>query len=226
MQLTDPGSAQNIAEQRLRITEIFASLQGESSSVGWPTAFVRLTGCPLRCGYCDTTYAFKGGEWLTIAEILRQVEAIGLRHVTVTGGEPLAQQGVLALLDLLCDLGYKVSLETSGAVDISAIDPRVVRIVDVKTPGSREVASNLWENLDQLRQGDQLKFVICDREDYLWSRRLVSDRQLAQHCEVLFSPAWGEVEASELAGWILADRLPVRFQIQLHKYLWGEQAGV
>lgn len=226
MQLTDPGASRSIPEQRLRITEIFGSLQGESSSVGWPTAFVRLTGCPLRCGYCDTTYAFKGGEWLTIEEILRQVEVIGCRHVTVTGGEPLAQRGVLGLLTRLCDLGYQVSLETSGAVDISAVDPRVVRVVDVKTPASREVESNLWENLEQLRQGDQLKFVICDREDYLWSRQLVTDRQLAQRCEVLFSPAWGEVEASELAGWILADRLPVRFQIQLHKYLWGEQAGV
>ena len=165
MQLTEPGSAQHMPQQRLRITEIFASLQGESSSVGWPTAFIRLTGCPLRCGYCDTSYAFKGGEWLTIAEILRQVKAIGLRHVTVTGGEPLAQQGVHALLTRLCDLGYRVSLETSGAVDIGAVDPRVVRVVDVKTPGSREVASNLWENLDQLRQGDQLKFVIGARDD-------------------------------------------------------------
>jgi 7-carboxy-7-deazaguanine synthase len=226
MQLTDPGSTRSVPQQRLRITEIFASLQGESSSVGWPTTFIRLTGCPLRCGYCDTAYAFKGGEWLTLAEILRQVEAIGLRHVTVTGGEPLAQQGALALLTRLCDLGHQVSLETSGAVDIADVDPRVVRVVDVKTPGSREVASNLWKNLEQLRQGDQLKFVICDREDYLWSRQLVADRQLAQRCEVLFSPAWGEVEASELAGWIVADRLPVRFQIQLHKYLWGEQAGV
>ena len=224
--MNDSNPEQNASGSRLRITEIFCSLQGESRTTGWPTTFIRLTGCPLRCGYCDTAYAFKGGAWLSIHEILHQVDDIGVSHVTVTGGEPLAQKASLELLAALCDLDYKVSLETSGALDIRDVDPRVARVVDVKTPGSLEQDKNLWENLHDLKPSDQLKFVICDRDDYQWSKQLVDERHLQERCEVLFSPAYGQLQATELADWIVQDRLPVRFQIQLHKLLWGEKQGV
>ena len=224
--MNDSNPEQSASGSRLRITEIFCSLQGESRSTGWPTTFVRLTGCPLRCGYCDTAYAFKGGEWLSLSEILRRVDEIGVSHVTVTGGEPLAQKASLELLAALCDRDYQVSLETSGALDISDVDPRVARVVDIKTPGSLEQEKNLWENLHDLRSSDQLKFVICDRDDYQWSKQLMNEHQLQQRCEVLFSPAYGQLQAVELAEWILEDRLPVRFQMQLHKVLWGEKQGV
>lgn len=224
--MNDSNPDQPVSPGCLRITEIFCSLQGESSSVGWPTTFIRLTGCPLRCGYCDTAYAFKGGEWLSINEILQQVDEIGVSHVTVTGGEPLTQKASLELLASLCDRDYQVSLETSGALDIREVDPRVARVVDVKTPGSLEHDRNLWENLHALKSTDQLKFVICDRDDYEWSRQLVDKHQLHLSCEVLFSPAYGQLQATQLANWIVEDRLPVRFQIQLHKLLWGEKQGV
>lgn len=210
---------------RLRITEIFYSLQGESSSVGFPTLFIRLTGCPLRCGYCDTAYAFKGGEWMTLSEILQQVAGYQPRYVTVTGGEPLAQRECLELLTRLCDADYRVSLETSGAIDVSAVDPRVVKVMDIKTPGSDEVERNLFENLEYIGRDDQVKFVICDEADYLWSKQQLEQWHLPDRCEVLFSPALGRQDATELADWIIRDRLQVRFQIQLHKYLWGDVAG-
>lgn len=209
----------------LRITEIFHSLQGESRSSGFPTVFVRLTGCPLRCGYCDTTYAFKGGSWMELPDILARVASHGARHVTVTGGEPLAQAGCTELLTALCDAGYEVSLETSGALDVSAVDPRVIKVMDLKTPSSGEVEKNLYNNLAHLTRQDQIKFVICGRGDYEWSKEQLRAQDLASRCEVLFSPAAGEQAPRELAEWILLDRLPVRFQIQLHKYLWGDEAG-
>jgi len=224
--MNDSNPDQPVSPGRLRITEIFCSLQGESRSVGWPTIFIRLTGCPLRCGYCDTTYAFKGGEWLSLEEILQRVDDLGVSHVTVTGGEPLAQKASLELLTALCDRDYRVSLETSGSLDISDVDPRVARVVDIKTPGSLEQDKNLWKNLHDLKQSDQLKFVICDRDDYQWSKQLMDKHRLQQRCEVLFSPAYGELLATQLADWIVEDRLPVRFQIQLHKVLWGEKQGV
>ncbi len=210
---------------QLRITEIFHSLQGESNTVGLPTVFVRLTGCPLRCGYCDTTYAFKGGEWMSLEQILGDVRRYGAGYVTVTGGEPLAQAECPALLAALCDAGYQVSLETSGALDVAAVDPRVVKVMDIKTPGSGEESKNLLENLDYLTRRDQVKFVICDEGDYLWSREFVAEHRLNERCEVLFSPALGRQDATQLAEWILRDRLQVRFQIQLHKLLWGDVAG-
>jgi 7-carboxy-7-deazaguanine synthase len=211
--------------ERLRITEIFHSLQGEAASVGHPTVFVRLTGCPLRCRYCDTEFAFYGGEWRTISDVLKEVAAYGARFVCVTGGEPLAQPNCARLLARLCDAGYHVSLETSGAMDISGLDPRVVRVMDWKTPGSGEAARNLVANLSLLTDKDQLKLVLCDRADYDWAKQELGDRRLAERCEVLFSPSYAQLDARELAEWILQDRLPVRFQIQLHKYLWGEERG-
>ena len=211
---------------RLRITEIFHSLQGETSTVGLPTVFVRLTGCPLRCQYCDTAYAFSGGEMQDIASVLEQVAAFDTRYVTVTGGEPLAQPGCVVLLRELCDLGYQTSLETSGALDIAAVDPRVVRVVDLKTPGSGEESRNRWENIDLLTQRDQVKFVICDANDYAWARDQVRKHDLpARVGEVLFSPSYTQLPAVQLAEWILRDRLPVRLQIQLHKVLWGDEPG-
>ena len=213
------------AAERLRITEIFHSLQGEAASVGVPTVFVRLTGCPLRCRYCDTEYAFYGGEWRTIDEVLSEVAGHGARYVCVTGGEPLAQPNCAKLLARLCDAGYEVSLETSGAMDIRGLDPRVVRVMDWKTPGSGEQARNLVENLSALTARDQVKLVLCDRADYDWAKQALAEHALAQRCEVLFSPSHGQLDARELAEWILADRLPVRFQIQLHKYLWGDARG-
>jgi 7-carboxy-7-deazaguanine synthase len=209
----------------LRITEIFHSLQGESRPAGWPSAFVRLTGCPLRCVYCDTAYAFHGGQRTSIEEILGKVAGFEVRHVCVTGGEPLAQPACHDLLEALCDAGYQVSLETSGALDISAVDRRVAVVLDLKTPASGELARNLWDNLAHLKREDQVKFVICNRADYEWARAALSEHALAARCEVLFSPAWEQQPARELAEWILADRLPVRFQVQLHKYLWGDAAG-
>lgn len=213
------------AEQPLRITEIFHSVQGEAGSVGWPTVFVRLTGCPLRCGYCDTAYAFHGGRRLATAAILAEVASHGARHVCVTGGEPLAQRGCMGLVKQLCDAGYLVSVETSGALDISGLDARAQRVMDVKTPGSGEERRNLAENLHHLRPQDFAKFVICDRGDYEWSREFVLRHGLASRCEVLFSPCWGTLAPAQLAEWILADRLPVRFQLQLHKVLWGDEPG-
>jgi 7-carboxy-7-deazaguanine synthase len=213
-------------EARLRITEIFLSLQGESTFVGLPTVFVRLTGCPLRCGYCDTAYAFTGGEIRGIAEIVAEVSAHGVRHVTVTGGEPLAQPGAPVLLQQLCDRGFVVSLETSGALDVSGVDPRVVKILDIKTPGSGEAGRNRWENLAYCGRDDQVKFVICSRADYEWARLKCDELGLAlRFGEVLFSPSTPDVEPRALADWILADRLAVRFQLQLHKVLWGSEPG-
>lgn len=213
------------AEPRLKITEIFRSIQGESSYVGWPTTFVRLTGCPLRCQYCDTAYAFHGGEWKSVADVLQAVAALGVRHVCVTGGEPLAQKACPALLAALCDAGYHVSLETSGAMDIGGVDARVARIMDLKTPDSGEVARNRWENLEHLGAHDEIKFVICSRGDYEWARGMLRERGLDRRCAVLFSPSAGQVEPAQLAEWILADQLPVRFQLQLHKVLWGNSPG-
>lgn len=210
---------------RLKLTEIFLSIQGEADSVGWPTVFVRLTGCPLRCQYCDTQYAFHGGEWHGIERVLETIASYGTRHVCVTGGEPLAQKHCLALLQSLCDAGYRVSLETSGAIDVSGVDARVVRVVDMKTPASGEESRNRYENLALLRADEQVKFVICDRNDFEWSRNLVRDRRLHETCTVLFSPSHGQMEARELAQWILDERLPVRMQVQLHKYLWGDVPG-
>jgi 7-carboxy-7-deazaguanine synthase len=210
---------------RLRITEIFYSLQGESRTVGLPTVFVRLTGCPLRCDYCDTTYAFQGGESLSLDEVLSQVAAYSPRYVCVTGGEPLAQKACPELLGRLCDTGYEVSLETSGALDISQVDSRVSRVMDIKTPASGEETKNRYENIELLTDNDQLKFVICSREDYDWAKHKLDEYDLTSRCEVLFSPVHGDIEASELAEWILEDNLPVRMQVQLHKYLWGDQPG-
>lgn len=214
-----------VATARLKLTEIFLSLQGEARSAGLPTVFVRLTGCPLRCLYCDTAYAFHGGQWFDIPDIVAQVRGFGVANVCVTGGEPLAQKRCVDLLDALLDAGLAVSLETSGAIDIAPVDRRVSRIVDIKTPDSAESARNLWSNIEQLTAHDQLKFVICSRADYDWAKAQLSERRLNEHCEVLFSPSYGQISARELADWIVADRLAVRFQMQLHKQLWGEEQG-
>jgi 7-carboxy-7-deazaguanine synthase len=210
---------------RLKITEIFHSLQGEADSVGWPTVFVRLTGCPLRCQYCDTAYAFHGGQWWELDAILERVRGFGTRFVCVTGGEPLAQKGCAALLTALCDAGFEVSLETSGAMALDAVDARVVKVVDVKTPGSGEAERNRYEELTRLNARDQVKFVICSRADYEWSRAKLAELALPAGCTVLFSPSYEELPARELADWILADRLGVRLQVQLHKLLWGNVPG-
>lgn len=212
-------------EGRLRITEIFLSLQGEAETVGFPTVFVRLTGCPLRCSYCDTSYAFHGGEWWTQADLLAKVASFGTRHVCVTGGEPLAQRACLPLLAALCDGGYVVSLETSGALPIGGVDPRVQRVVDVKTPGSGESERNRYQDFALLTSHDLVKFVLTDRADYEWSLAQVRGHALASRCTVLFSPSYTQLPARDLAEWILADRAPVRFQIQLHKVLWGDAPG-
>jgi 7-carboxy-7-deazaguanine synthase len=209
----------------LRISEIFFSLQGEASRVGLPTVFVRLTGCPLRCVYCDTAYAFTGGETLALADILARVQAFPTRYVTVTGGEPLAQRGCLTLLSALCDAGLDVSLETSGALDICAVDARVARIVDLKTPGSGEVTRNLWANLDYLTPHDEIKFVLTDAEDYAWAVQQLRQHRLHERCAVLFSTVHGQLTPTQLADWILRDGLPVRLQVQLHKLLWTEAKG-
>jgi 7-carboxy-7-deazaguanine synthase len=211
--------------ERLRINEIFHSLQGEADAVGYPTVFVRLTGCPLRCQYCDTEYAFHTGDWLDIDAIVEKVRGYGARHVCVTGGEPLAQPNCLKLLARLCDQGFAVSLETSGALDIAPVDARVSRVIDVKTPGSREAARNRVANFELLTPRDQLKFVICSRDDYDWSKAYLQEHGLSERCRILFSPSYNEISATELADWILADQLPVRFQLQLHKVLWGDTPG-
>jgi 7-carboxy-7-deazaguanine synthase len=211
--------------ERLRINEIFHSLQGEADSVGYRTVFVRLTGCPLRCRYCDTEYAFHAGDWHDLDAVVESVRKFDAAHVCVTGGEPLAQPNCLLLLERLCDADFKVSLETSGAMSIARVDPRVVRVVDVKTPGSGEAARNLVENFPLLTPRDQVKFVICSGEDYDWSKAYVEEHALSERCQVLFSPSYAQVPAATLADWILADRLPVRFQLQLHKVLWGDVPG-
>lgn len=215
----------DVASTTLRVTEIFFSLQGETSRTGLPTVFVRLTGCPLRCEYCDTAYAFHGGASLALDEILRRVAVYGARHVTLTGGEPLAQKHAPQLLRALADAGYSVSLETSGAIDVAPVDPRISKILDLKTPGSGECARNLWSNLDHLTPHDEIKFVLCDESDYRWAVEQLQVHRLDSLCPVLFSPVHGQLEPRHLADWILRDRLPVRMQVQLHKLLWGEQPG-
>jgi 7-carboxy-7-deazaguanine synthase len=210
---------------KLRVYEIFHSLQGESSRIGLPTVFVRLTGCPMRCVYCDTEYAFSGGGNMTLDEILARVAGYGTRYVTVTGGEPLAQKACFDLLRMLCDAGYEVSLETGGAIDTTDVDTRVAVILDVKTPGSGEMANNVWSNLEHLKPQDEVKFVLCDRQDYEWAKQILTERGIADQCSVLFSPVYSQVNPTELADWILQDRLPVRMQVQLHKILWGETPG-
>jgi 7-carboxy-7-deazaguanine synthase len=212
-------------EAQLRISEIFFSLQGESSRVGLPTVFIRLTGCPLRCTYCDTSYAFTGGQNLRISKILEQVSEYSTRYVTVTGGEPLAQKNSLPLLRELCDAGYQVSLETSGALDISKVDSRVVRVVDIKTPSSGEEKRNLWSNLQGLVAQDEIKFVLSDKADYEWAKQIIQQHRLGEKCEVLFSPVHGVLDATQLAEWILSDRLSVRLQLQMHKLLWNNVPG-
>jgi len=215
-----------MAKAQLRITEIFLSLQGEGPSVGWPTTFIRLTGCPLRCHYCDTSYAFSGGSLHSLDEIIAATAGHGARYVCVTGGEPLAQPRCLDLLARLCDQGYRVSLETSGAIDLDGVDARVVKVMDLKTPGSGEVERNLWRNLDLLNPHDQIKLVLRDRRDYEWARFMLDQHRLPERVEaVLFSPCQGELDPARLAQWMLDDRLPVRFQLQLHKVLWGDQPG-
>ncbi len=211
---------------KLKVHEIFYSLQGESSRVGLPTVFVRLTGCPMRCVYCDTAYAFSGGNNMEISDILLKVAEYGAHYVTVTGGEPLAQKDSHALLKALCDAGYSVSLETGGAMDIGFVDPRVSIILDVKTPDSGEVKNNQWGNLSLLKSSDEVKFVLCSRPDYEWAKDILVQYKIAEKCPVLFSPVYSQVNPTDLAEWVLADRLPVRMQVQLHKILWGEKPGV
>lgn len=211
---------------KLKIHEIFHSLQGESSRVGLPTVFVRLTGCPMRCVYCDTAYAFSGGSNMEISDIMAKVADYGTQYVTVTGGEPLAQKGCLVLLTELCDAGYNVSLETGGAIDIAPVDKRVSVILDIKTPDSGELENNFWSNLQQLKASDEVKFVLCSRADYDWAKGILRQHQLNEKCPVLFSPVYSQLNPTDLANWIVADQLPVRMQVQLHKILWGEKPGV
>ncbi|MDP1634034.1 MAG: 7-carboxy-7-deazaguanine synthase QueE [Gallionellaceae bacterium] len=213
------------ANDSLRISEIFHSLQGESGRVGLPTVFVRLTGCPLRCEYCDTTYAFSGGQSMTLEAIMAEVARLGAHYVCVTGGEPLAQRNCLPLLGALCDAGYAVSLETSGALDVSGVDARVQKVIDIKTPASGEVEKNLWDNLQHLAAQDEIKFVLKDESDYEWAKQVLQEHELPQRCGVLFSPVQGQLAPKDLAEWILRDRLPVRMQVQLHKLLWGNEVG-
>ena len=212
-------------DNALRITEIFLSIQGESRTVGLPTVFVRLTGCPLRCQYCDTAYAFTGGEWKSLPAVLDEVARYKTKHVTVTGGEPLAQKRCLDLLSKLCDAGYEVSLETSGALSVADVDKRVVKVMDIKTPGSGEVDRNIYENINYLSADDQVKFVICDHNDYEWAKGIIEKYKLLEKCEILMSPSYTQVKGDQLAEWILNDKLAVRFQLQLHKLLWGDQPG-
>lgn len=217
--------ASNAASTSLRISEIFYSLQGESTRVGLPTVFIRLTGCPLRCTYCDTTHAFTGGSMQTLAEIMQQVDSYATHYVCVTGGEPLAQKSCHALLQALCDAGYSVSLETCGALEVSAVDARVSKVLDIKTPASGEVEKNRWGNLVHLNAHDEIKLVLCDEADYVWAKQILEDHHLPEKCTVLLSPAQGQLEARDLAEWILRDKLHVRLQVQLHKLLWGNQQG-
>lgn len=210
---------------QLRVTEIFHSLQGESVTVGLPTVFVRLTGCPLRCQYCDTAYAFSGGKMVSMDSILEQVASYGCQHVCVTGGEPLAQPGCIDLLKQLCDAGHSTSLETSGALDIANVDQRVMIVMDLKTPGSGEHEKNKLSNLAYLKQSDQIKFVLCNHEDYQWACQMIDEYQLVDRVKILFSPSWEQLNPTTLADWIVQDRLPVRFQIQLHKLLWNDAPG-
>lgn len=212
-------------QERLRITEIFYSLQGEARTAGVPTVFIRLTGCPLRCGYCDTSYAFQGGQWMSFADIEAEAKRYNTRFITVTGGEPLAQKNCTDLLHRLCDEGYEVSLETSGAIDISGVDSRVSRVMDIKTPGSGEADKNLLDNLQQLTGHDQLKLVICDRDDFDWAVNFIQDHQLIGVCDIFFSPSHDQVTLKQLTEWVLEEQLPVRVQCQLHKLIWGEEPG-
>ena len=209
----------------IRITEIFHSIQGETNTIGYPTVFVRLTGCPMRCSYCDTGYAFHGGEKMELADIVEQVRTHGVKHVTVTGGEPLAQAESHDLMKALCDEGYSVSLETGGAMDISKVDKRVYVVLDIKTPASNEEPNNTYANLEFVKPTDCLKFVICDEQDYIWSKKFVADSDLTNHCDVFFSPSADQLSPADLADWIVRDKLSVRFQIQLHKILWQDEAG-
>ena len=215
-----------VENSRLKITEIFYSLQGEAKTVGLPTVFVRLTGCPLRCSYCDTEYAFSGGDWMELDAIVTEVQQYKTAHITVTGGEPLAQKSCIALLSKLCNLNYSVSLETSGAILVDQVDKRVVKVLDVKTPASKEESKNKYENFSYLDKQDQIKFVICDEQDYQWCKQVMLEHDLENKCDVLFSPSHDQLDAATLAGWILRDQLNVRFQVQLHKYLWGDKQGV
>jgi len=215
-----------MTDDSLRITEIFHSLQGESRTLGRPTVFVRLTGCPLRCQYCDSEYAFHGGERMTLTDIVAQVAGYRPQYVCVTGGEPMAQPNCLPLLEQLCDAGYEVSLETSGALPLEGVDPRVSKVMDLKTPDSGELDKNRWENIPLLGPGDQVKFVLCSRGDYDWAKFKLDEHRLAERVEdVLFSPSFGQLEARDLANWVVEDNLPVRFQLQLHKILWGDAPG-
>jgi 7-carboxy-7-deazaguanine synthase len=227
MSMSKTPASENVsgADKTLRINEIFLSIQGESSRSGFPTVFVRLTGCPLRCHYCDTEYAFHEGSIMTIENILQQVSSYQTPYVTVTGGEPLAQKTCLSLLKTLCDQEYRVSLETSGALDISKVDPRVMKVMDIKTPGSGESDRNRYENLSFINEMDELKLVICHRQDYEWAKELVAERVMTNQCNILFSPEQGTLSATQLAEWVLEDKLNVRLQIQLHKYLWGNTPG-
>jgi 7-carboxy-7-deazaguanine synthase len=215
----------NLADESLRISEIFFSLQGETSRVGLPTVFVRLTGCPLRCTYCDTSYAFTGGQTMSLQSILHEVARHSPRFVTVTGGEPLSQKNSLLLMRELCDAGYEVSLETGGMLDVSGVDVRVAKVVDLKTPASGEMAKNLLSNLEHLNPQDEIKFVLCGEADYQWAKQMMTEHRLAERCDVLFSPAQGQLAPKDLAEWILRDRLLVRLQVQLHKLLWGNEVG-
>jgi len=210
----------------LKVYEIFYSLQGETSRIGLPTVFVRLTGCPMRCTYCDTAYAFSGGSNMEMADILAKVAEFGTKYVTVTGGEPLAQKECYVLLQALCDAGYSVSLETGGAMDIASVDTRVSIILDIKTPASNEEKNMLWGNLSHIKPKDEIKFVLCNRADYDWAKVKITELKLTEKCPILFSPSYSELKGDELAAWVLQDKLPVRMQVQLHKILWGEKQGV